>query len=87
MYDLAQMYAKADGVRPNYVEAHRWLAVIVAKQYNVHAESLLKQVRSKMTKAQIEEGIKLSYQLISELVTDVDRDWKRHQIEHPEMWR
>jgi len=87
MYDLARMYAKGDGVRQNYVEAYKWLAVIVARQYNVHAESLLKQVRSKMTKAQIEEGIKLSYRLISELVTDYDRTRKKYQIEHPEMWR
>jgi len=87
MYDLARMYAKGDGVRQNYVEAYKWLAVIVAKEYNVHAESFLKQVRSKMSKAQIEEGIKLSYRLISELVTDYHRYQKNYQIEHPEMLR
>lgn len=87
MYDLARMYAKGNGVRQNYVEAYKWLAVVVAKENNARAESLLKQVRSKMSKAQIEEGIKLSYQLISELVTDYHRYRKNYQIEHPEMWR
>jgi len=87
MYDLVEMYAEGDGVRQNYVGAYKWLAVIVAKQNNARAKSLLKQLRSKMTKAQIAEGIKLSYRLISELVTDYDRTKKKYQIEHPEMWR
>lgn len=87
MYDLAEMYAKGEGVRQNYVEAYKWLVVIVAKQNNARAELLLKQVRAKMTKAQLAEGIKLGYQLTSELATDYDRYWKNYQIEHPEMWR
>ena len=65
MYNLAYCYANGVGITKDYIQSYAWSSVAIALQGNEESVKLRNALTKKMTPSQIEQGQKLSREILS----------------------
>lgn len=78
MQDLAEAYVSWKGVKQNYIEAYKWLSVVIARENDTSAESLFKKISESMSREELLTARKLASEAVEKYVTLQDKETKEY---------